>query len=70
MKELRDSARKAVRKYAEGIRSAEDHGTQLVYEDALVDWICLKIAGPRNCGNRHAFPLGGRSCLHCGKVKD
>ncbi len=70
MRELRDSARRAVRRYAEGIRSAEDHGAQLVYEDALVDWIVLQIAGPRNCRGRHAFPLGSRECLHCGKVKD
>ena len=41
--ELVGEIRKAVRRYAEGIRRAEDMGSQLVYEDALVEWVFVQV---------------------------
>lgn len=42
--ELLNEIRKAVRRYAEGIRKAEDIGSQLAYEDGLVNWVYGRIA--------------------------
>lgn len=45
--ELVEETRKAVRRYAEGIRRAKDMGSQLVYEDALVEWIFVQVRKTR-----------------------
>ena len=50
--ELVSEIRKAVRRYAEGIRRAEDMGSQLIFEDALVEWVFVQVrkAGKRESG--------------------
>ena len=42
--ELLDKARKAVRRYADGIKSPEDRNRQMAYEDALVAWILGEVS--------------------------
>lgn len=45
--ELVDEIRKAVRRYAEGIRGAEEMGSQLTYEDNLVEWVFIQVRKAR-----------------------
>ena len=45
--EMVTEIRKAVRRYAEGIRRAEDMGSQLIYEDALVEWVFIQVRKAR-----------------------
>ena len=41
---LIDRARKAVRRYADGVRDPVDRNRQMAYEDGLVNWILGEVA--------------------------
>lgn len=41
---LLDKARKAVRRYADGIKSPNDRNRQMAYEDALVNWVLGQVS--------------------------